>query len=137
VGVSLGGYIATELAVIRPSLPAGLVLVDALGLRPEHQLPDVFILEPFEAMSLLVHDTSKLAALLPAGGLDVDFIVRQYEDQAAAARLLWQRAYDPKLDRRLHHLTCPTLVMWGARDQLLPPSHGGRLAPLLPAAGFQ
>ena len=137
VGASLGGYIATEMAIFRPELAAGLVLVDAVGLRPDQPMPDLFIMDPFEALSVLFNDPSKVMATMPASGPDVDFIVRQYEEQAATARVLWQRAYDPKLERRLHHITAPTLVLWGADDRLLPPAHGEKLAKLLPNARFQ
>src|SRR5215831_19270354 len=101
-GVSVGGDIATEIAVLRPSLPAGLVLVDALGLRPDRPMPDLFIMEPLEAAGLLFADPSRMVALLPADGQPpgLDFIVRQYEEMAASARLLWRRTYDPKLERR-------------------------------------
>jgi pimeloyl-ACP methyl ester carboxylesterase len=136
VGLSLGGYIATELAIFRPDLPAGLVLVDALGLRPDQPMPDLFIMEPLEAGSMLVADPANLAALLPPGVQlpDTDFVVRQFQDQAAAARLLWRRSYDPRLERWLHHVTTPVLVLWGAEDRLLPPSHAEKLAGLLPNA---
>jgi pimeloyl-ACP methyl ester carboxylesterase len=138
VGLSLGGYIAIEIAILRPNLAAGLVLVDAVGLRPDHPMPDLFIMEPLEAASALFADPSKLVMLLPADGQPpgVDFIVRQYEEMAATARLLWRRSYDPRLERRLHHVTAPTLVLWGAGDRLLPPAHGEKLAGLLPDARF-
>lgn len=137
VGVSLGGWIATDLAVHRPDLVSRLVLVDALGLRPATPMPDLFIMEPAEAMAVLFRNGPPPP---PAGAADVDpidMIVRMYEEQAASARLMWKRPYDPQLERRLHHLTMPTLVIWGGDDRLLPPEHGRRLAGLLPDARFE
>jgi len=136
VGISIGGWIATELAVRRPDLLGALVLVDAIGVRPEQPLPDLFIMEPVEAMSYLFADPAKALALAPSAP-DPDFIIRMWEEQATAARLMWKRPYDPKLRRRLHHITVPTLVVWGEQDRLIPPSHGRMLAEEIPNAQFQ
>ena len=43
VGISLGGWIALDLAMARPDLVGGLVLVGGLGLRPSDPVPDLFI----------------------------------------------------------------------------------------------
>lgn len=137
VGLSIGGWIATELALLRPEMLAGLVLVDAIGLRPEQPLPDLFIMEPGEAMGYLIGNAQVAAGLAAAGPPDVDTIVRMAGDQAASARLMWRRPYDPKLARRLHHVTTPTLVLWGERDRFIPPEHGRRLAAAIPGARFQ
>jgi pimeloyl-ACP methyl ester carboxylesterase len=138
VGISLGGWIATDLAVHRPDLLSRLVLVDALGLRPESPMPDLFILEPAEAMGVLFGDDGPPPMPVTDAGADpVDLIVRMYEEQAASARLMWKRPYDRQLERRLHHVTVPTLVLWGSADRLLPASHGRRLASLVPGARFE
>lgn len=137
VGISLGGWIATDLAVHRPDLLGSLVLVDAVGLRPETPMPDLFIMEPAEAMDVLFADG---APPMPAGAENadpIDMIVRMYEEQAASARLMWKRPYDRQLERRLHHITVPTLVVWGSEDRLLPPEHGRRLASLIPGARYE
>jgi len=136
VGFSIGGWIATELAVFRPDLLGGLVLVDAIGVRPEQPLPDLFIMDPGEAMGYLFSDPSKALALAPAGPPDADMIVRAMSDQAASARLMWKRPYNPKLRRRLHHITVPTFVIWGEQDRFVPADHGRMLAAEIPDARF-
>ena len=40
------------------------------------------------------------------------------------ARLVWERPYDPKLAARLHRIQCPTLLLWGDHDRLVPPAYG-------------
>ena len=135
VGISLGGWIATDLAVHRPDLLECLVLVDAVGLRPTVPMPDLFIMEPADAMRVLFSNGPP--PMPEATGDPIDMIVRMYEEQAASARLMWRRSYDPQLERRLHHITVPTLVVWGADDRLLPPAHGRRLASLIPSARFE
>jgi pimeloyl-ACP methyl ester carboxylesterase len=37
---------------------------------------------------------------------------------------MWNPNYDPKLERRLARITCPTLIIWGANDRLIPPVYG-------------
>jgi pimeloyl-ACP methyl ester carboxylesterase len=47
-----------------------------------------------------------------------------YQSLTVLARLVWQRPYDPKLARRLRRVQCPTLLIWGANDRLVPPAYG-------------
>lgn len=136
VGISLGGWIATELAVFRSDLMSGLVLAGALGVRPESPIPDLFIMDPMEAAAYLFADPAKAMALMPQG-LAVDAMVRMWEEQAAIARLTWKRPYNPQLRRRLHHICVPTLVLWGAQDRLVGTDHGRMLAREIDGARFE
>ena len=70
----------------------------------------------------------------PDGPPNPDMIVTMWSEQAAVARLMWKRAYGPKLPRRLHHITMPTLLLWGDGDRLVPPEHGEKLKNMLPDA---
>jgi pimeloyl-ACP methyl ester carboxylesterase len=40
----------------------------------------------------------------------------------------------PKLPRRLHRVTAPTLILWGAQDRLLPARHARCWAEQLPSS---
>jgi pimeloyl-ACP methyl ester carboxylesterase len=136
VGTSLGGWVATELAVFRPELLRGLVLVAPIGVRTAKPIPDLFIMEPGEALPLLFADPMKALALMPSLS-GADLIVRMWEEQAATARLLWKRPYNPNLQRRLHMIECPTLVVWGAEDRLLAAEHGELLAREIPGSTLE
>jgi pimeloyl-ACP methyl ester carboxylesterase len=136
VGLSLGGWIATELAVFRSDLIGGLVLVGAIGVKPERPIPDLFIMDPMEAVGYLFADPAKAMVLMPQGAT-VDGIVRMWEEQAAIARLTWKRPYNPQLRRRLHHVAVPTLVVWGGKDRLIAPEHGRMLAREIEGARFE
>jgi pimeloyl-ACP methyl ester carboxylesterase len=127
VGFSLGGWIATEMAVLRPQSVGRLVLVAPIGVKTEQPLPDLFIMEPLEALPYLFADVSKAMALMP-GAPTTDAVVRMWEEQAALARLVWHRPYNPSLRRRLHMIECPTLLVWGSEDRLVAPAHGEMLA---------
>jgi pimeloyl-ACP methyl ester carboxylesterase len=126
VGLSLGGWIATEMAVLRPRSIARLVLVAPIGVKTEKPLPDLFIMEPFEAVPYLFADVTKAMALMPAAPT-ADSVVRMWEEQAAVARLAWHRPYNPSLRRRLHMIECPTLLVWGSEDRFVDPAHGEML----------
>jgi pimeloyl-ACP methyl ester carboxylesterase len=137
-GNSLGGWIAAELAVYRPDLVSGMILVDPAGFRPENPdwQMDLFYEAPEELLGKLFADPEKAAALMPPEGVTTDFIVRQYRGSAALARLMWRRNYDPKLRRRAARIKAPTLVIWGDSDQLIHPEHGRTVARDIPGAEF-
>lgn len=131
IGLGLGGWIALDLAIHRSDLLGGLLLVGALGLRPHEPMPDVFLAPATEALGYLAAgiDTSTVDPLTG----DLDAATALWVEQAAQARLMWERPYDRRLERRLHHVSCPVTVQWGAADRLLPVEHGRRLAELLDA----
>lgn len=138
VGTSLGGWIALDLAVHRSDLLSGLVLVGALGLRPDEPMPDLFLKAAPEALGYLAErigsDGLDVTAVDPMSG-DVEAATALWVEQATQARLMWERPYDKRIPRRAHRVRCPVTVVWGALDRLLPVEHGRRLADLL-GAGF-
>jgi pimeloyl-ACP methyl ester carboxylesterase len=50
------------------------------------------------------------------------------------ARLVWRRPYNPRLATRLHRIQCPTLLLWGDHDRLVPPAYGEAYRKGLPHA---
>ncbi|HAD26552.1 MAG TPA: alpha/beta hydrolase [Alphaproteobacteria bacterium] len=133
-GISLGGWIATEMAVTRPERFSRLALLAPVGVKPDRPMPDLFIMEPQEAGAYLFSDPGIAAMMRPDGPPNPDMIVTMWSEQAAVARLMWKRAYGPKLPRRLHHISMPTLLLWGDGDRLVPPEHGEKLKNMLPDA---
>lgn len=129
-GISLGGWIATEFAATRPDLVARLILLAPIGVRTDTPMPDLFIKEPHEAMSYLFADPN-IAAVLRAQAPNADMIAAMWSEQAAVARLIWKRPYNPQLERRLHHIKAPVLLLWGAEDRLVLAEHGRKLQGLI------
>jgi pimeloyl-ACP methyl ester carboxylesterase len=55
---------------------------------------------------------------------DEQTMLHAYQAMTVLARLVWERPYDPKLAARLRRVTCPTLLLWGEHDVLVPPAYG-------------
>jgi pimeloyl-ACP methyl ester carboxylesterase len=137
VGGSFGGWIGAELAVRAPYSLCSLVLLGAAGLRlPQHPIADLFLMKPEQVVAALFHDQSKAATIFPADP-DIDAIMAAYRDSTALARFTWSPYMcDPKLERRLHRIGVPSLVVWAAEDRLIPLAHGHRYAEEIPDARF-
>ena len=68
---------------------------------------------------------------------DEQRMLAAYQNMTVLARLMWERPYDPKLAGRLHRVRCPTLLLWGANDQLVPPAYGEAYRRHLPQAEWR
>jgi pimeloyl-ACP methyl ester carboxylesterase len=45
--------------------------------------------------------------------------------------------YNPQLKRWLHRIGVPTLVLWGAVDEIVKPSYGHAYSALIPGSRFE
>jgi len=120
-GLSLGGWIAAELAVWASHRLKSLTLIDAAGLyRPDVEVPDLFMLDYAETLRLLFEDQS-LADRLLALPDTPELVAQRLKGNVTLARVGWNPyLYDPKLMQRLHRIQVPTQVLWGERDRLFP-----------------
>jgi pimeloyl-ACP methyl ester carboxylesterase len=140
VGHSLGGMIAAEMACVVPESIGRLVLVDAFGIWLDaHPIPDVFSFLPFEFGDTLFRDQA-LGQTLLTGGTDFsdpaamkDFLVSNARRLGTAGKLLFP-VPNRRVSKRLYRVAAETLVLWGDRDQLMPPPYAARWAELLPNA---
>jgi pimeloyl-ACP methyl ester carboxylesterase len=135
VGHSLGGWIAAELAVRNTTRLASLTLIAPAGVRVKG-VPsgDNFIWSPGEAARNLFHDQSfseKMLAHVPSEQ-DAD---RALTNRYMAAKLGWEpRWFNPSLERWLHRIDVPTLVIWGREDKFLPSQYAARWRERVPNA---
>jgi pimeloyl-ACP methyl ester carboxylesterase len=137
VGLSLGGWMAAELATRAPERVGRLVLASPVGLRIEGApVPDLFGRRPGQLaddlyadqshpMAQMMHllddwvgDVTKMVDL-PAG-----MLMPMVQSMAATAKLGWNPyLHNPKLPGRLRRITAPTLVVAGAADRFTPRAH--------------
>src|SRR5882757_291747 len=140
VGVSLGAWIAAEIAIKSTARLSHLVLANAVGIkvgaRDTRDIVDIFAITEPELNKLAYFDP-KLAerdykAMAEA---DVRVIARNRE---ASARYGWSPyMHDPKLKSRLHRISIPTLFLWGSADRILTEDYGRAYCAAIPGARFE
>lgn len=124
VGHSLGGWMGAELAVFYPERVGKLVLSNAAGIRVKGSpIGDLFAMNPQEIVAACFEDPMAALVLMPRE-MNVDYVIQQYREATTLASLAWNPGHDPKLERRLARITCPTLILWGEKDRLIPPIYG-------------
>jgi len=128
VGCSLGGWIAAAMAVKSTERMVRLVLVAPLGIkvgdRETRDIPDVFALHPDEVLRLQYHDPARVR--LDHATLSDDRLTVIARNREATALYAWEPYFhDPKLRGRLHRVTVPTLLLWGAEDRFVAAGHYG------------
>ena len=129
VGVSLGGWIAAELAVRHPERIGKLVLADAFGLRLEAEEPgDPFVRagDPAALRDLLFAD--------PSGAMAEILLPAKRPESAEVVAAYGALVEDSKLARRLRRVTAPALVLWGERDRVLSLAYAEAYRDALPNA---
>ncbi len=123
-GVSLGGWIAAEFAVRWPERVKKLWIAAAPGFwLDEHPLPDLFRIgqDRRAIREMLFHDPkSAMATMVIQDHPSEETMLAAYQNMTVLARLIWDRPYSPKLGPRLARVKCPTLLLWGASDRLVP-----------------
>jgi pimeloyl-ACP methyl ester carboxylesterase len=140
VGVSLGAWIAAEIAIKSTQRIARLVLANAVGIkvgdRETRDIADIFALTE-DKLNELAYFDPKIAArdykAMPEA--DVRTVARNRE---ATARYGWSPyLHDPKLKGRLHRIRIPTLFLWGTADRILSEAYGRAYCAAIPGARFE
>lgn len=136
-GNSLGGQIAWELAALHPERVAALVLVDAGGLdfKPQAvplgfrlaRLPGArWLMQgllPRRVVDASVRNVYGNPERIRPGVLDRYFELALREGNRAALVQRFEQMRPGAYAQRLATLTQPTLILWGARDRLIPPDN--------------
>jgi pimeloyl-ACP methyl ester carboxylesterase len=134
VGYSLGGWIAAELAVFFPGRFESLTLITPIGLRiPGKPLADLFAMDPETLFATFFNDPANALQVAPDME-SLDEVEHQFGEMATLARLAWNPRFDPKLERRLARISCPTLVVRAENDRIVPDEMALRYAELIAGA---
>lgn len=153
VGNSMGGFISAELAMTNPQRVDRLVLVGSAGMVPRRR--ELWTTVPLlratglltarfagssrammarprlrhAALRMAIHDPASIPTDLVWHGLLGDPPPAYAQAlQAAVDYLSWDWC------ERLREVHCPTLVVWGERDAIVPARHGREFARLIPGA---
>jgi pimeloyl-ACP methyl ester carboxylesterase len=149
VGSCVGGWIAAELAARHPEKIRKLVLIGAAGLFVQGALiGDVFMMAQPEGGSSYASlremlfagaDQPRALELFPDGMGDIEDELRRYQMLRLGSRIGFKPPYfyNYSLRNRLHRIGSPALVLWGDKDNMVPPSHGETYAKLIPNATLQ
>lgn len=137
VASSVGAMLALEVAAMRPEAFSHLVLIAPLGLwNDDEPVADLFgrpIGEEQAVLSLNLEATNHLyetdPAMLPEARIEAG--IQRHATRTRVGELTWGIP-DHGLRSRLHRVTCPVTLIWGAGDRLVPPSYLDLFAEALP-----
>jgi pimeloyl-ACP methyl ester carboxylesterase len=135
VGYDLGGWLAGEFASFHPDRVRSLTLIAPTGLRiPEAPSLEWMAADPQRVVDALFNgEPGPHVSMFPPPS-DIDGFVRAYGENGVTARLIWERRYDTRLDRRLANLDVPAHVIAPIDDRVTPTAHAERWAHLLGAS---
>jgi pimeloyl-ACP methyl ester carboxylesterase len=133
VGISLGGWVAAELAVRDTSRLTSLTLVGAAGLHVDGvRQVDPFLRTDEECIRDLFHDQALASEMIKAwlAPERTDVVAK---NRVTTAKLSGQpRSHDPHFQKGLQRIAVPTLLVWGAEDRLFPPEYAHAYQQLIP-----
>jgi pimeloyl-ACP methyl ester carboxylesterase len=138
MGISMGGWLAAELATISCARFSKLILVDAVGVKiggpTDRDIVDIWGIPPEEATRIMWHDPEKAPKM---EGLSDEAFAGIAANRIALGLYTWEPyMHNPKLPHRIHRISVPTLVIWGASDGLVKPDYGEAYAKLIEGAKF-
>ena len=151
VGLSIGGWTGAEIAWRYPDAIRSLTLVSAPGIyvvghpmselfgRRFDELAEETFADQSHPVAAMMHQTAAVAG----GGASMatipfDLLRPCFESMAAAAKIAWNPYFhNPKLPKRLHRVSAPTLVIAGRLDGLVPCATSEEYARLIDGAKLE
>jgi len=148
VGNSMGGHITSELAIRSPQRVERLMLVSAAGISAEHVQRNAVMAGGRIVAAIATQSAARHEWYARRPGLRriaLSFVVR-HADQLSAplAHELMSGAGKPgfldaleavithRISERLPQIACPTFVVWGEDDRVIPVRDASRFAKLIP-----
>ncbi len=140
IGVSLGAWIAAEIAVKSTARMSRLVMANAVGIkvgdRETRDIADIFAITDPEYLEMTYCDPSigkRDYKALP----DAE-VLAAARSREATARFAWSPYFhDPRLKSRLHRIRIPTLFLWGTHDRMLSEAYGRAYCAMIEGARFE
>jgi pimeloyl-ACP methyl ester carboxylesterase len=146
VGESLGGWMAAEMAALRPREVGRLGLVAPVGLwRDEAPVVDLFGMMVHELVPYLFHNpesppAQRMMAMTrlfsdkdDRTGEQIEMLIAMSRGFRTVAKFLFPIP-EAGLERRLWRITAPTLVVWGEQDRFISPTYAEIFREKIPRA---
>jgi pimeloyl-ACP methyl ester carboxylesterase len=127
VGNSLGGWIASEVAVRSTDRIKTLTLVSAAGVNVVGvPMGDIFMWSNEEAArKMFFNQEMAEARIAAAADLTEEQKDVQLKNYFTTGKLSWNpRFHNPDLIKWLHRVKVPTMLIWGESDNIFPPVYG-------------
>ena len=145
LGTSLGGFVAQELALVRPDLVDRLVLVCTSygGRGPASMSPGALAdmmgwgsFSPEEATRKALEAATSASYRAEHGDEFEQIVSWRLADSPSTATYYEQARAGARFDLSgaVEHITSPTLVIHGAEDRYVPPANAAALAESIPGA---
>jgi pimeloyl-ACP methyl ester carboxylesterase len=138
VGLGFGGWIAAEMATMAPRVFKRLVLVGAMGIKPERgEIADQALLSYIDYVRRGFADQRAFDRLF--GAEPSTALLEQWDlNREMTFRIAWKPyMYNPTLPHLLGGVSTPTLIVWGRDDRIVPPECGERYQKTLPHARLE
>ena len=139
MGLSMGGWMATEMAVMAGERFARLVLIAPAGLNhPDYPSTDLSKIAPQDRTQYFAHRIEVAARYFPGGALapprEQFFAAREKEGQALSNIRKAHGTGHPNLRRWLSRIPNETLIVWGDKDRVAPAGQAEIWARAIPRA---
>lgn len=138
VGLGFGGWIAAEMATMAPRAFRRLVLVGAMGIKPERgEIADQALLSYIDYVRRGFADQGVFDRLF--GAEPPTATLEQWDlNREMTFRIAWKPyMYNPTLPHLLGGVATPALVVWGRDDRIVPLECGERYTKALPRARLE
>ena len=128
IGCSLGGWVAAEIATVAPQFINKLVLVGAMGVKPETgEIFDYFLESGTTGLRRSFHRPEQSPEFMRYYGKDLTpeetDLVEQHREMTC--RIAWKPyMHSLTLPYLLPGVRTPTLLIWGREDAITPISSG-------------
>ena len=140
MGSSMGGWVAAEMAAMRPQTLRGLILVDAAGIRPEKgEIAEIFMVSAATRLQQRFHDPSQVANYEEySRERTPEEQVLEHSNAEMASRLCWKPyLHNPSLPYYLRSVPTSTLIVWGRQDAIIPLECGELYEKALPNSSLK
>jgi pimeloyl-ACP methyl ester carboxylesterase len=138
IGLGFGGWIAAELATMSPRAFRRLVLIGAMGIKPERgEIADQALVSYIDYVRLGFADQRAFDQLF--GAAPPTSLLEQWDlNREMTFRIAWKPyMYNPALPHLLGGVATPALVVWGRDDRIVPIECGERFVKALPQARLE